>query len=225
MGTRKPITPFRFTLVVVAWTLASVDPVSCLSNSTSEAPTPPPLSDAMKSDQPKFHGTDSPIHIQVNEDPLLSQETANKPSSSLEMVKLLPSTKLNHRHQRKSRFNSSLPVHMRPVSPPNCRQATSIHTAFKYINTVLSCVIFTVGIIGNATLLRIIYQNKSMRNGPNALIASLALGDLIYIAIDIPINVYKVESCICLLVLVAQCPGAAVKCLRREVECHTDKLH
>ncbi|XP_037116267.1 endothelin-1 receptor-like isoform X3 [Syngnathus acus] len=30
-----------------------------------------------------------------------------------------------------------------------------------------------------------------MRNGPNALIASLALGDLIYIAVDIPINVYK----------------------------------
>uniref|UniRef100_A0AAV2KSI6 Endothelin-1 receptor n=1 Tax=Knipowitschia caucasica TaxID=637954 RepID=A0AAV2KSI6_KNICA len=30
-----------------------------------------------------------------------------------------------------------------------------------------------------------------MRNGPNALIASLALGDLIYITIDIPINVYK----------------------------------
>ncbi|CAI5680705.1 unnamed protein product [Oreochromis niloticus] len=30
-----------------------------------------------------------------------------------------------------------------------------------------------------------------MRNGPNALIASLALGDLIYIVIDIPINVYK----------------------------------
>ncbi|KAG7232569.1 hypothetical protein INR49_008382 [Caranx melampygus] len=33
-----------------------------------------------------------------------------------------------------------------------------------------------------------------MRNGPNALIASLALGDLIYIAIDIPINVYKKAS-------------------------------
>ncbi|CAB1440208.1 unnamed protein product [Pleuronectes platessa] len=55
----------------------------------------------------------------------------------------------------------------------------------------MSCVIFAVGIIGNATLLRIICQNKSMRNGPNALIASLALGDLIYIAIDIPINIYK----------------------------------
>ncbi|KAK6291625.1 hypothetical protein J4Q44_G00374090 [Coregonus suidteri] len=48
-----------------------------------------------------------------------------------------------------------------------------------------------VGMVGNATLLRIIYLNKTMRNGPNALIASLALGDLIYITIDIPINVYK----------------------------------
>jgi len=41
---------------------------------------------------------------------------------------------------------------------------------------------------------KIIYQNKCMRNGPNALIASLALGDLIYIIIDIPINVYKVGA-------------------------------
>uniref|UniRef100_A0A3B5ABN8 Endothelin-1 receptor-like n=1 Tax=Stegastes partitus TaxID=144197 RepID=A0A3B5ABN8_9TELE len=70
-----------------------------------------------------------------------------------------------------------------------CLQATSIKTFFKYINTVLSCLIFAVGIVGNATLLRIICQNRTMRNGPNALIASLALGDLIYIAIDIPINI------------------------------------
>ncbi|XP_067380560.1 endothelin receptor type B-like isoform X2 [Channa argus] len=90
-----------------------------------------------------------------------------------------------------SSSNSSQAVRMRPVAPPTCLKATSIHTAFKYINTVLSCVIFAVGIIGNGTLLRIIYLNKSMRNGPNALIASLALGDLIYIAIDIPIHVYK----------------------------------
>lgn len=65
---------------------------------------------------------------------------------------------------------------------------------FRYINVVLSCLIFIVGIIGNATLLRIISQNKSMRNGPNALIASLALGDLIYIAIVMPIHVYKVAD-------------------------------
>uniref|UniRef100_A0A8D0Y097 Endothelin receptor type B n=1 Tax=Sus scrofa TaxID=9823 RepID=A0A8D0Y097_PIG len=47
------------------------------------------------------------------------------------------------------------------------------------------------GPIGNSTLLRIIYKNKCMRNGPNILIASLALGDLLHIIIDIPINVYK----------------------------------
>ena len=69
---------------------------------------------------------------------------------------------------------------------------TKIAETFKYINTVVSCAIFIVGMVGNATLLRIIYQNKCMRNGPNALIASLALGDLIYIVIDIPIIVYKV---------------------------------
>uniref|UniRef100_A0A3Q0SEV7 Endothelin receptor type Ab n=1 Tax=Amphilophus citrinellus TaxID=61819 RepID=A0A3Q0SEV7_AMPCI len=64
-----------------------------------------------------------------------------------------------------------------------CLTDVKMKVTFRYINSVLSCLIFVVGIIGNATLLRIIYQNKSMRNGPNALIASLALGDLIYITI------------------------------------------
>lgn len=77
------------------------------------------------------------------------------------------------------------------MPPPRCRNTTSIKLYFKYINTMISCAVFVVGMVGNATLLRIIYKNKCMRNGPNALIASLALGDLIYIIIDIPINVYK----------------------------------
>ncbi|CAG11066.1 unnamed protein product, partial [Tetraodon nigroviridis] len=72
-----------------------------------------------------------------------------------------------------------------------CLESTSIMAHFKYINTVISMLVFMVGLVGNATLLRIIYQHKCMRNGPNALIASLALGDLIYIIIVIPINVYK----------------------------------
>uniref|UniRef100_A0A672HBV3 Endothelin receptor type B-like n=1 Tax=Salarias fasciatus TaxID=181472 RepID=A0A672HBV3_SALFA len=88
-------------------------------------------------------------------------------------------------------------------SPPTCVQDTSIKTVFKYINTVMSCVIFAVGIIGNGTLLRIICQNRSMRNGPNALIASLALGDLIYIAIDRPINIYKIVAIWVLSMLLA----------------------
>lgn len=86
--------------------------------------------------------------------------------------------------------NSSVSV-VRVVPPPPCLISTSIKDYFKYINTIISIIVFVVGIVGNATLLRIIYQNKCMRNGPNALIASLALGDLIYITIDIPINVYK----------------------------------
>ncbi|KAM7394425.1 hypothetical protein PAMP_021230 [Pampus punctatissimus] len=79
----------------------------------------------------------------------------------------------------------------KPVRPPKCLAMTSINEYFKYINTIISIIVFVVGMVGNATLLRIIYQHKCMRNGPNALIASLALGDLIYITIDIPINVYK----------------------------------
>ncbi|TTD47740.1 Endothelin-1 receptor [Bagarius yarrelli] len=72
-----------------------------------------------------------------------------------------------------------------------CKERTSIKDTFKVINTFISCVVFVVGLVGNSTVLRIIYQHKCMRNGPNALIASLALGDLIYITVDIPITVYK----------------------------------
>lgn len=78
--------------------------------------------------------------------------------------------------------------------PPMCTGPTEIRDTFKYINTVVSCLVFVVGIIGNSTLLRIIYKNKCMRNGPNILIASLALGDLLHIIIGIPINVYKVSN-------------------------------
>ncbi|XP_036396249.1 endothelin receptor type B-like [Megalops cyprinoides] len=91
--------------------------------------------------------------------------------------------------------NLSVPRLMRPGRPrplpPMCSGPTEIRDTFKYINTVVSCLVFVTGIIGNSTLLRIIYKNKCMRNGPNILIASLALGDLLHIVIDIPINVYK----------------------------------
>lgn len=89
--------------------------------------------------------------------------------------------------------SSNETVVRRPLPPPKCLTSPSISNYFKYINTVISIAVFVVGLVGNATLLRIIYQHKCMRNGPNALIASLALGDLIYIFIDIPINVYKVK--------------------------------
>lgn len=78
--------------------------------------------------------------------------------------------------------------------PPMCIKPMEIKYAFKYVNTIVSCLIFVVGIIGNSTLLRIIYKNKCMRNGPNVLIGSLALGDLLYIIITIPINVFKVNK-------------------------------
>ena len=76
--------------------------------------------------------------------------------------------------------------------PLLCHSRTTISTSFKYINTLISALVFVVGMVGNVTLLRIIYQNKCMRNGPNALIASLAMGDLIHITINLPIISYKV---------------------------------
>uniref|UniRef100_A0A3B4ZPS5 Endothelin receptor type B n=2 Tax=Stegastes partitus TaxID=144197 RepID=A0A3B4ZPS5_9TELE len=75
--------------------------------------------------------------------------------------------------------------------PPMCLESAGIRDTFKYINVMVSLLVFVVGIVGNSALLKIIHVNKCMRSGPNILIASLALGDLIHIVIDIPINAYR----------------------------------
>ncbi|XP_054876153.1 endothelin receptor type B-like isoform X2 [Poeciliopsis prolifica] len=131
----------------------------------------------------------------TNAETHMSQETVNKPSVSLdsEAENLKAENKLRAKHNRKLASSQNSSQNSNPKLPvrPRCTQEMSVRAVFKYINTVFSFIIFAVGIIGNVTLLRIICQNKSMRNGPNALIASLAMGDILYIVIDGPINVYK----------------------------------
>lgn len=196
-GSRIPFVPEMFTMLPLIWLLLFVNLVSCDRNVSSD---PSQTSDLDMVSLPDVFGTDTPFGLGMDHLVVTSGIDTNLPQEMLH--KATPSwEKGNSKHKLKNKLerrpnssNSSWIFHMRAVQPPKCLQRTSIHTAFKFINTLLSCVIFAVGIIGNGTLLRIIYQNKSMRNGPNALIASLALGDLIYIAIDIPINVYKVKS-------------------------------
>ncbi|XP_041640699.1 endothelin receptor type Aa [Cheilinus undulatus] len=110
------------------------------------------------------------------------QSTTSSPSTG-------PGRFLRDRHAAVPANEGNASITMKQL--PMCIEKTTINHYFKYINTVISIVVFVVGLVGNATLLRIIYQHKCMRNGPNALIASLALGDLIYIITDIPITIYK----------------------------------
>ncbi|XP_060754710.1 endothelin receptor Ba [Neoarius graeffei] len=79
----------------------------------------------------------------------------------------------------------------RGAPPPMCTGPTGVRDAFKYINAAVSCLVLVMGLVGNSALLRIIYSNERMRSGPNLLIASLALGDLVHVVIGIPINMYK----------------------------------
>uniref|UniRef100_A0A3P8VJB1 Endothelin receptor type B n=1 Tax=Cynoglossus semilaevis TaxID=244447 RepID=A0A3P8VJB1_CYNSE len=80
---------------------------------------------------------------------------------------------------------------VKTTQPPMCSESAGIRDTFKYVNTVVSLLVFIVGVVGNGALLKIIHGNKSIRSGPNILIASLALGDLIHIIVDIPINAYR----------------------------------
>uniref|UniRef100_A0A3Q4M6F6 Endothelin receptor type Ab n=1 Tax=Neolamprologus brichardi TaxID=32507 RepID=A0A3Q4M6F6_NEOBR len=162
--------PFGFILLLIFWCLSFIDPAVCQHIPTSE----PSFSNLVMSDLPGFHGTDQPLDPGLNH----LQNNVKKSGHGKQHFQKLK----QHKEQQPS-TNTSTVV--------RCSVNVKMKATFRYINVVLSCLIFIVGIIGNATLLRIISQNKSMRNGPNALIASLALGDLIYIAIVMPIHVYK----------------------------------
>lgn len=186
-------------LLLVAWCSLLVSPAASDKNSSSE---PSQILDGLKVKLPEFPVTgvaQDPVmeHHMESSDRKALLVREKKASSPAERAK--SNRWLKHEYERKHRpshsNDSSSASDSQSASVPRCEQANIIRTstAFKCINTVLSCLILAVGIIGNSTLLRIIYQNKSMRNGPNALIASLALGDLIYITIDIPIHVYKVR--------------------------------
>ncbi|XP_068612147.1 endothelin receptor type B-like [Brachionichthys hirsutus] len=165
-------------LPLLCWLLL-LDPVGCYNVSSERVQ----MSDLMIDD---FPGTDPPLEPALDDPVQTVEDTGTGGPKHPSNPRPEPD-----RSPPSSSSNSSREVRARPPAPPSCRTATSIKAAFKSINTVLSCLVLAVGVTGNAALLRIIYQNKSMRNGPNALIASLALGDLIYVAIDVPINVYK----------------------------------
>uniref|UniRef100_A0A8C8FTJ5 Endothelin receptor type B n=1 Tax=Oncorhynchus tshawytscha TaxID=74940 RepID=A0A8C8FTJ5_ONCTS len=74
---------------------------------------------------------------------------------------------------------------IRQNTPPHhmCLVSTGIRDTFKYINTVMSSLVFIIGIVGNSALLRIIYENKS---GPNILIASFFCVCLCWLQIIFP---------------------------------------
>ncbi|XP_055086463.1 endothelin receptor type B-like [Periophthalmus magnuspinnatus] len=127
---------------------------------------------------------------------LVTGEASDQHSQPLSVIELAGTTMSpGLLIQEKQKSNSS--IHPPRVAgpkaplPPMCSEPARIRDAFKYVNTAVSLLVFVVGILGNAALLKIISANKSMRSGPNILIASLALGDLLHIVIDIPINTYR----------------------------------
>ncbi|KAI4886196.1 hypothetical protein NFI96_024031 [Prochilodus magdalenae] len=167
----------------MAWVTALITAISCLLMSCAYCQSNSSGGFLFSNDPSDVHPTLSPLPLLLE----LERSAVMTPDSERTLYASSHSS---------SPFSSLVPgngsVFARSsLQPPSCSQKTTVNRVFKYVNTVLSCIIFVVGIVGNATLLRIICHKKIMRNGPNALIASLALGDLIYIAIDIPINVYK----------------------------------
>lgn len=128
---------------------------------------------------------------------LIRGEGSDQHSGSFPVIELSGTASPGLLILEKQKSNSSIhPPHVagpKTPHPPMCLESAGIRDAFKYVNTAVSVVVFVVGIVGNSALLKIIYVNKCMRSGPNIVIASLALGDLIHIVIDIPINAYRVS--------------------------------
>nr|XP_046259495.1 endothelin receptor type B-like [Scatophagus argus] len=129
---------------------------------------------------------------------LITGEASDQHSEAFAVIELSETASPGLIILEKQKSNSSIhpPLVAGPKTPhpPMCLEPAGIRDAFKYVNTVVSLVVFAVGIVGNSALLKIIYVNKCMRSGPNILIASLALGDLIHIVIDIPINTYRLMA-------------------------------
>ncbi|KAM7380473.1 hypothetical protein PAMP_003766 [Pampus punctatissimus] len=129
---------------------------------------------------------------------LISGEASDRYSQPSSVIELSETTSPGLLILRKQKSNSSIhpPQVAGPKTPnsPMCLESAGIRDTFKYVNTGVSFVVFVVGIVGNSALLKIIYVNKTMRSGPNILIANLALGDLIHIVIDIPINAYRLMA-------------------------------
>jgi len=62
------------------------------------------------------------------------------------------------------------------------------HTPEGYIVPLVFAYIFIVGVVGNGTLIFIVFRNKNMRNVPNIFIVSLAVGDLLLILVSVPFS-------------------------------------
>ncbi|XP_078118938.1 endothelin receptor type B [Sander vitreus] len=129
---------------------------------------------------------------------LITGEASDQHSEPFSVIELSETASPGLLILEKQKSNSSIypPQVAGPKTPhpPMCLESAGIRDAFKYVHTVVSVVVFVVGIVGNSALLKIIYVNKCMRSGPNILIASLALGDVIHIVIDIPINAYRLMA-------------------------------
>ncbi|XP_022597107.1 endothelin receptor type B-like [Seriola dumerili] len=125
---------------------------------------------------------------------LIRGEASDQHSEPLPVTELHETASPGFLILEKQKSNSSIHPPQVAPHPPMCLESAGIRDAFKYVNTMVSLLVFVVGIVGNSALLKIIYINKCMRSEPNILIASLALGDLIHIVIDIPINAYRLMA-------------------------------
>ncbi|XP_061734884.1 endothelin receptor type B-like [Nerophis ophidion] len=85
------------------------------------------------------------------------------------------------------------PVQVAPhnSSLPMCPRSTRLGEAFKYVTAAVFLVVFVLGTAGNWMLLRVIHKKTRPRSGASILIASLALGDLVHVVIDIPVSAYR----------------------------------
>ncbi|RVE57929.1 hypothetical protein OJAV_G00204170 [Oryzias javanicus] len=129
---------------------------------------------------------------------LIGLQASDQHSGRLPLIELSETASPGPLMPEKQNSNSSLhPTEVnggKTSQPPMCSQSAGIRDTFKYVNLLVSLLVFVVGIVGNSALLKVIYVNKNMRSGPNIVIASLALGDLIHVVIDIPINSYRLMA-------------------------------
>ena len=83
-------------------------------------------------------------------------------------------------------YVSSADITNHTTPPPHRADVWLSNRPEAVIVPVIFAIIFLVGVLGNGTLVFIVTRHKKLRNAPNILIVSLALGDLVLLFVSVP---------------------------------------
>ncbi|XP_068609828.1 neuromedin-B receptor [Brachionichthys hirsutus] len=91
-------------------------------------------------------------------------------------------------------FLSSSPPGPGPGPGPEAPSPDSVHLVLRCVMAPVYVLVFTVGLLGNVTLVRIFISSRAARGVPSVFISSLAAGDLLLLLTCVPVDAFRFFS-------------------------------